>query len=97
MTPRNRSLEVRYRWVSMAIVLAFSLLFAVGLGLYVLDPGSRGAVLALNGGLVLLMASPALRILVATAERIRLRDTPFILMTLAVIVELGIVFWRADR
>jgi len=38
-----------------------------------------------------------LGILVATAERIRLRDTPFILMTLAVIVELGIVFWRADR
>lgn len=97
MSPRSHSLEARYHWLSMAIVLAFSLLFAVGLGLYLLDPGSRAAAIALNGGLILLMASPALRIVVATAERVRVRDVPFILMTLAVIVELAIVFWRADR
>ena len=95
MTPRARNIEVRYAWVSVGIVALFSAAFAIGLVLYLLDPGSRGAELALHGGLMLLMASPALRILVATAERVRRRDILFLVMTVAVVVELGIVFWRA--
>jgi hypothetical protein len=95
MTPRSRSLEHRYRWLSAGIVAAFSLTFAIGLVLYVLEPGGRAAAMALQLGLVLLMASPAVRMMVATAERVRLRDVAFIMMTIAVVVELGIVFWRA--
>lgn len=96
MTRRPRNLETRYRWLPMAIVGVFSLAFAVGLALYAVEPGSRGAAVALNGGLVLLMLSPAIRILLATAERARRRDGAFILMTVAVLVELGIVLWRAS-
>ena len=97
MTPRSHSLEYRYRWLSAGIVAAFSLAFAIGLVLYLLDPGGKGAVIALQTGLVLLMASPAVRIVVATAERVRIRDVPFVVMTIAVILELAIVFWRASR
>jgi len=41
------------------------------------------------------MAAPALRILIAVAERIRRRDWVFVFMTAIVVIELGIVLWRA--
>ena len=49
----------------------------------------------LHTGLVLLMTSPAVRILIAVAERIRRQDWPFVLMTVVVVLELAIVLWRA--
>ena len=96
MKRRSRSLEKRYRWLSVAVVGLFALAFSVGLGLYLIEPGSEGATIALHAGLVLLMASPAVRMAVATAERLRRRDTAFVVMTVVVVVELAIVFWRAS-
>ena len=96
MTRRPRSFEHRYRWMSVAMVGLFAMAFAIGLGLHLTDPGGKGAMFALQAGLILLMVSPAVRMGVATAERLRKRDFAFAVMTLVVLLELAIVFWRAS-
>ena len=96
MTRRPRSFEHRYRWMSVAMVGLFAMAFAIGLGLHLTDPGGDGAMFALQAGLILLMVSPAVRMGVATAERLRKRDFAFAVMTLVVLLELAIVFWRAS-
>jgi hypothetical protein len=82
--------------MSIAMVGLFALAFAVGLGLHLADPGSDGAMFALHAGLLLLMVSPAVRLSVATAERLRKRDFAFAVMILVVLLELAIVLWRAS-
>ena len=96
MTKRPRSFEHRYRWMSVAMVGLFAMAFAIGLGLHLTDPGGHGAMFALQAGLILLMVSPAVRMGVATAERLRKRDFAFAVMTLVVLLELAIVFWRSS-
>jgi hypothetical protein len=96
VSKRPRSFEHRYRWMSVAMVGLFALAFAIGLGLHLTDPGGPGAMFALQAGLILLMVSPAVRMGVATAERLRKRDYAFAVMTLVVLLELGIVFWRSS-
>lgn len=96
MTKRPRSFEHRFRWMSVAMVGLFALAFAIGLGLHLTDPGGDGATFALHAGLLLLMVSPAVRLSVATAERLRKRDFAFALMILVVLLELAIVLWRAS-
>ena len=96
MSKRPRSFEHRYRWMSVAMVGLFAMAFAIGLGLHVTDPGSDGAVFALHAGLLLLMVSPAVRMSVATAERLRKRDFAFAVMMLVVLLELTIVLWRSS-
>lgn len=93
---RPRSFEHRYRWMSVAMVGLFALAFAIGLGLHLVDPGGAAAMFALQAGLILLMVSPAVRMGVATAERLRKRDYAFAVMTLVVLLELAIVFWRSS-
>ena len=95
-TKRPRSFEHRYRWMSVAMVGLFALAFAIGLGLHLVDPGGAVAMFALQAGLILLMVSPAVRMGVATAERLRKRDYAFAVMTLVVLLELAIVFWRSS-
>jgi len=92
----TEDLEGRLNWLSIALVALFGLAFAAGLLLHVRRPGSPEASLALHAGLVLLMASPALRLLIALMERVRRRDWTFVAMTLIVALELTIVMWRAS-
>ena len=95
MNSGNDDLETTFRWVSIAIVLTFSAAFAVGLAIYFVAPGSGAALMALNVGLLLLIASPVARMSIATAERIRRRDWGFVLMVAAIALELVVVLWRA--
>lgn len=95
MTGEARDLEVRYRWLSIGSVILFGLAFAFGLTLYLFDHRSAASLRWLQVGLLLLMATPALRILIASAERIRRRDWTFLALTAIVVVELAIVLWRA--
>ena len=95
MTPRRDDLEVRYRWVSITFVVLFSGALALGLILYVIEPAAPAAATALNAGLLLLIASPAARIVIATAERMRRRDWIFFGMILVIALELALVLWRA--
>jgi hypothetical protein len=75
--------------------MLFGVTLAFGLILYMLDHESRGAALVLHAGLILLMAAPGVRMLVAAAERIRRQDWAFLLLMAVVVVEIGVVLWRA--
>ena len=88
-------LEVRLRWLTLTVVVSFGVALLAGMVLHLASPGSALSVRFLQAGLVLLMTAPAVRILIAVAERIRRQDWPFVLMTLVVILELAIVLWRA--
>ena len=83
-------IEARFSWLSIVLVALFGAAFAAGLALQVTRPGSGEAAVALNAGLILLMLSPAVRLLLALGERIRRQDWTFVLMTLIVAVELAI-------
>ena len=96
MTPRRNDLEVRYRWISIVVVGLFSSAFALGLVLYVMEPAGRAAATAVHAGLLLLIASPAVRMAVAGAERIRRRDWALAAMLLVIALELVVVLWRAS-
>ena len=95
MTGTPEDLEVRYRWLSIAVVILFGLAFMVGLTLYVIEPESPAARVALQAGLIALLASPVVRMAVAGAERIRRRDWVFVVMMMVIAGELAFVFWRA--
>src|SRR5918993_502790 len=88
-------LEVRLRWLTLTVVVAFGAALLAGTVLHLASPGSPLSVRFLQTGLVLLMTAPAVRILIAVAERIRRQDWPFVVMTLVVIFELAFVLWRA--
>ena len=88
-------MEIRYRWVSVAVVMLFGAIYATGLILYVLDHQSRAAEMVLNAGLLLLMASPAVRMVVAAADRIRRQDWAFLALMAVVVLEITVVLWRA--
>jgi hypothetical protein len=92
----TEDLEARLNWISIALVALFGLAFGAGLLLHIRRPGSPEASLVLHAGLVVLMASPAARLLFALIERVRSRDWTFVVMTLIVAVELTIVMWRAS-
>ena len=93
----NPDIEVRLRWLSPALVAAFAAALTAGVLLHLVSPYSHLSVRLLQTGLVLLMAAPGVRILVAVAERVRRRDWSFVLMTVIVVAELALVLWRAGR
>jgi hypothetical protein len=88
-------LDERFVWVARANVVLFGVALVAGLVLHLVSPDGVLSVRLLQAGLVLLMAAPALRILIAVSERLRRRDWVFVLMTAVVVIELAIVLWRA--
>ena len=91
----RNDLEVRLRWLTLAVVISFGGALLAGTILHLVSPGSALSRTFLQTGLVMLMFAPAVRILIAVAERLRRQDWPFVVMTLVVVVELSIVLWRA--
>ena len=96
MTPSD-SLEDRLLWIVKAGVFASGLLLALGLVLHLAQPDRAAARSLLAVGLIVLMAVPAGRLLLASAERIRQRDWLFLLATLLIVVELSLTMWFASR
>jgi uncharacterized membrane protein len=92
-----QDLEAKFSWLSLVLVGLFGLAFAAGLVLMIAQPGSPRAPVVLQAGLILLMCAPALRLVLALAERVRTRDWMFVAMTVIVAVELAVVMWRASR
>ena len=88
-------IEIRLRWVTGTLVVLFGAFLLTGMVFHLLSPGSALSVRLLEVGIILLMAAPAVRILIAVAERVRRSDWPFVVMTLVVVLELAIVLWRA--
>lgn len=60
----------------------------IALGLWLADPEAPAASWLLNAGLVVLMATPILRVLVSFAEYVRIRDWLFVATTIVVLLEL---------
>jgi uncharacterized membrane protein len=71
-------------------VIVSAVLLAAGLALWLTVPGaplSRGL---LNGGLVVLMATPILRVFVSFVEYVRMKDWVFVATTIVVLIELTV-------
>ena len=83
------------RLFSVGVALSAALL-AVGLALYLFAPGLVSGKL-LNAGLLVLMATPMLRVLLSVVEYLRMGDWFFAATTLVVIAELSITVLSALR
>lgn len=77
-------------------VFTSTALLSLGLLLSLVTPGVS-AELLLNGGLLLLMATPMARVLLSCVEYIRERDWFFAINAFGVLVVLGITIWQAWR
>ncbi|MEO6213117.1 MAG: DUF1634 domain-containing protein [Vicinamibacterales bacterium] len=82
-------LERHLAWLLVAGVSLAAVCLAAGLILFTLDHRSRPAARALNVGLIVLMATPILRVVVSMVEYVRIRDWLFVLTTVAVLAELA--------
>lgn len=91
----DRDLDDRYAWVVNISLIGSSLVLAVGLIVHTVLSHESLAQRILRAGLILLMATPALRIVIAVAERGGRRDVQFVIVTLIVVLELGLTLWYA--
>jgi uncharacterized membrane protein len=71
-------------------VTASAVLLAFGLILLIIAPSGAAAGTLLSAGLMILMATPMLRVVVSAVEYVRMREWFFVLTTLVVLVELAI-------
>ena len=71
-------------------VIASAILLAIGLGLWLSSPESAVALWFLNAGLVVLMATPIMRVVVSFAEYLSMRQWFFAGVTIVVLVELSV-------
>jgi uncharacterized membrane protein len=71
-------------------VIVSAALLAIGLGLWLANPQSGIAFWLLNAGLVVLMATPMMRVVVSFAEYVNMRQWFFAGVTIVVLVELSI-------
>jgi uncharacterized membrane protein len=71
-------------------VIASAALLAIGLALWLSNPQSPAAVWLLNAGLLVLMATPILRVVVSFAEYVSAAQWFFAGVTIVVLVELSV-------
>jgi uncharacterized membrane protein len=79
----------------IAGVTLSAIALAVGLALFLVVPESPATDHLLNAGLLVLMATPMLRVLLSVVEYVRMRDWFFASTTLAVIAELSVTVLSA--
>ena len=70
---------------------------ALGLGLFLVAPEAPATSQLLNAGLLVLMATPMLRVLLSVVEYVRMGDWFFAGTTMAVIAELSVTVLSALR
>ena len=71
-------------------VITSAILLAIGLGLWLSNPESSVALWLLNAGLIVLMATPIMRVVVSFAEYVSMRQWFFAGVTIVVLVELSV-------
>ena len=84
------TLEQRLGRLFIVGLTVSAMFLVVGLGLYLVAPGTAPGEWPLTAGLLVLMATPLLRVVVSTIEYVRMGEWFFVLTTLAVLVELSI-------
>lgn len=77
------------RLLATGVIISAALL-AIGLGLWLLNPQSQAAFWLLNVGLLVLMATPIMRVVVSFAEYVSTRQWFFAGVTIVVLVELSV-------
>jgi uncharacterized membrane protein len=83
------ALDRRLRWVFTIGSIVSAACLAAGLVLYFVSPQGAAAARLLSLGLMILMATPLLRVVVSLVEYFWLRDWLFVLTTLVVLAELS--------
>jgi uncharacterized membrane protein len=83
-------LEVHLGRLLVTGVIASAALLATGLGLWLVNPHSGIAFWLLNAGLIVLMATPMMRVVVSFAEYVNMKQWFFAGVTILVLVELSI-------
>jgi uncharacterized membrane protein len=71
-------------------VIVSAALLASGLVFWLWHPGAPPSSWLLNAGLIVLMATPIVRVIVSVAEYVRLREWFFVVVTLVVLAELTV-------
>jgi uncharacterized membrane protein len=71
-------------------VIVSAVLLTAGLALWLTSPDAPLSRALLNGGLVVLMATPILRVFVSFVEYVRMKDWVFVATTIVVLVELTV-------
>jgi hypothetical protein len=94
---KGGELEARYSWVGLAGLALSALCLGIGLVLYLIQHQAPLAGVLLHAGLLILMATPALRVVITTADRLRRRDMTFVMVTVTVLLELVLAGWLATR
>jgi uncharacterized membrane protein len=97
--PSDSLLKLEYhvgRLFTAGVAVSASLL-AVGLALYLFLPDAPATGYMLDAGLLVLMATPMLRVLLSVVEYVRMGDWFFAGTTLAVIAELSVTVLSALR
>jgi uncharacterized membrane protein len=83
-------LEIHLGRLLVAGVTISAILLAVGLGLWLFHPNDAAAMWLLNAGLIVLMATPIMRVVVSFAEYISLGQWFFAGVTVLVLAELTV-------
>jgi uncharacterized membrane protein len=84
------TLEQRLGRLFIVGLTVSAMFLVIGLTLYLVAPGAAPGEWPLTAGLLILMATPLLRVVVSTIEYVRLGEWFFVVTTLAVLVELSI-------
>ena len=88
--PQLARLEIHLGRLLVAGVTISAILLAIGLGMWLLDSHRSGALWLLNAGLIVLIATPILRVIVSFAEYIAMRQWFFAAVTIVVLLELSV-------
>ena len=89
-TPSLDRLETHLGRLLVTGVVASAVLLAAGLALWLSNPHSAAALWLLNAGLIVLMATPMMRVVVSFAEYVGMRQWFFAGVTIVVILELSL-------
>jgi uncharacterized membrane protein len=98
MTTRPDPLERLEQHVGRLFVLGVSMsavALAIGLALFLVAPAAPATGRLLNAGLLILMATPMMRVALSVVEYIRMGDWFFASTTLAVLAELAVTVLSA--
>jgi uncharacterized membrane protein len=90
-------LELHVGRLFTAGVAISATVLAIGLVLYLVAPDAASTGRFLNAGLLILMATPMLRVMLSVVEYLRMGDWFFASTTLAVLAELAVTVLSALR
>lgn len=85
---RDEQLELMIGRVLKTGVFASGICLVIGLALLYVPGGARAAGILINVGLIILMTTPATRVVVSVFEYMRERDWLFVVLTTIVLVSL---------